>query len=193
MVTVMTINQPISQYLPAIWVGALSVVSVPAGVIGFGVSESIAAPRFVTQTSPSPVASISQPNNQSQPDATTRQCLRAVATAQKKVGQVKQVRVLQPQKINISGIYQDFPSGRPDQYQFRLVGKGVATVLYSPKFMQAISQDLISQCTTVSLVTFGEYQTDWYLSFGLMANNKLEAFQCVEPGVKLKWGEQACP
>ncbi|PSB01105.1 hypothetical protein C7B64_20010 [Merismopedia glauca CCAP 1448/3] len=85
------------------------------------------------------------------------------------------------QKNDISSGYTDFPAGRPLEYSFFIAGEGWNNILSSFKLLTAISQNMINNCQSVSLVTFGpDVNTDAPIfdSFGLMPNGKVKLFEC---------------
>lgn len=91
---------------------------------------------------------------------------------------------------------QDYPLNRSLGYTFSLSGEGVLDVMSSKVFLTDISTQIISNCQSISSVSFSQYRTDWVGTFGLMKNGKVEHFECVpaQRGVEreLPWGKKIC-
>ena len=90
--------------------------------------------------------------------------------------------------------YQDYPTNRALGYSFSLSGEGVLDVMSSKVFLTDISTQIISNCQSISSVSFSQYRTDWVGTFGLMKNRKVEPFECLPPerGRELSWGKRIC-
>ena len=72
-------------------------------------------------------------------------------------------------------------------------GPATLSVLYSDKFLTRIAKDIIDNCSSISMVTFGEYGTDHIATYGLFKNSKVVAFECVDPlTIKTVWGQTGC-
>jgi hypothetical protein len=72
-------------------------------------------------------------------------------------------------------------------------------MMKSPKMMQEISNSIITYCPSVSAVVFGIDQTDWGQMVGIVNNEKIEEFKCVDldprkrtANAKLQWGTRIC-
>lgn len=39
---------------------------------------------------------------------------------------------------------------------------------------------------------FNQYRTDYTVTFGLMNNNRVEAFDCIDPSTNPTWGYMVC-
>jgi hypothetical protein len=57
-----------------------------------------------------------------------------------------------------------------------------------------IATRVIRSCSQIAYLGFGHYQSDAVTIYGLMKNNQIMEFTCVEAGVekKLVWGESYC-
>jgi hypothetical protein len=132
---------------------------------------------------------------QAQETQTSDFCTPALASAQKRIDAINNVSVLLNVADNIPQIYSNYPANRPYRYTFAVDGTAAESVMKSEKFLKSIAASVISNCSSVSMVIFAVYQTDWYYSYGLLPSGKIENFatNCVEakPG-KLRWGQQTC-
>lgn len=125
------------------------------------------------------------------PSTDTRSaCRSSVALAQIKLSSFKNVQLLRSEKFRHE--YSDYPDGRHSGYKFVFHGTDVRNVLASPVFLTTISTDIISNCKDIGIVTFGKYRTDHFETYGLLRNNKVASFQCINPSKKLSWGEVNC-
>lgn len=91
---------------------------------------------------------------------------------------------------------QDHPTNRSLGYSFALSGEGVVDVMSSKVFLTDVSTEIISNCKSISSVTFSQYKSDWINTYGLMKNEKIEPFKCISAGRgaerKLSWGKEIC-
>jgi hypothetical protein len=122
-------------------------------------------------------------------------CRSAFALAQIKLSSLKNVHLLRSEKFSHN--YSDYPDGRHSGYKFVFHGTDVRNVLASPVFLTTISTDIISNCKDIGIVEFGKYQTDNINTYGLLRNNKVTSFQCINPTKKPStkkpsWGEVTC-
>ncbi|MFN7786857.1 MAG: hypothetical protein ACK5QY_00210 [Pseudanabaena sp.] len=92
--------------------------------------------------------------------------------------------------------YQDYPTNRSLGYDALISGEGAVDVMSSKVFLTDISTQIISNCKSISSVTFGRYKTDWIRTYGLMENGKIEPFKCISAGRgaerELSWGKEIC-
>lgn len=132
----------------------------------------------------------SQPTDDTSPDSS---CNAAIQSAQRQLEPLppSQIRM---DRVAVATLNQSPPRDRPDAYVLTLSAEAAATVMTDSQRMQSISADLIGNCPTVSLVAFGQAETDWSIHFGRMGNTQIEQFQCVnEPTqTRLPWGYQRC-
>ncbi|PSB01106.1 hypothetical protein [Merismopedia glauca] len=120
-----------------------------------------------------------------------RKCAAAISRAKAKIKSVRNVRIPEVRSFDISDQYISFPSRRPRGYLFAIDGKGASTIIASSNFLIAISQNIINNCQSVSLVWFGYYSSDVIDVYGLMPNGKVKAFERdFSPKGKLRWGYQ---
>jgi hypothetical protein len=127
---------------------------------------------------------------------TNRKCSAAISRAKAKISSIRRARLREVRSFDISEEYINFPSGRPLAYSFGIVGVEDRPGRPSPipaRFFTETSQDIINNCKSVSLVQFGEYQTDLIIRFGLMRNGKVKHFKCDDSRPeRLNWGYQYC-
>jgi hypothetical protein len=130
------------------------------------------------------------------------ECKKAVANAKTRLQTIPNVLIEQVWTRNNSDAYANLPQGRPIEYIFYLTGPkrkgnivetGIKNLENSPQFMKNISQDIISKCGSVSAVTFGSVLAPGCgMTFGLMDDGKIKAFEDVDVPRPLKWGETFC-
>ncbi|MBD2138356.1 hypothetical protein H6F32_12300 [Anabaena sp. FACHB-1237] len=130
------------------------------------------------------------------------ECKKAVANAKSRLRKIPNVLIENTYTKNLNELYSDFPKKRPLEYIFYLTGTkrkgnivetGIKKLENSPQFMKNISQDIISKCGSVGAVTFGTVLAPGCgITFGLMPNGKIKAFEDVDVNRPLKWGETFC-
>lgn len=121
------------------------------------------------------------------------QCASAVRSAKKQMERIGNITV-KVKRSNRPQEYRDYPRNRPYSYDFLLNGTAADSVMQSTKLLTAISTDIIKNCPSVSIVDVGQDRTDYFFLFGLVGENKVEAFECISPGDtrKLRWGYFSC-
>lgn len=131
-------------------------------------------------------------------------CKKAVANAKSRLRKIPNVLIedTYTKNINQDQVYSDFPKERPIEYIFyltgpkrkgRIVETGIKKLGNSPQFMKNISQDIISKCGSVGAVTFGTVLAPGCgMTFGLMDDGTIKAFEDVDVNRTLKWGETYC-
>ena len=134
---------------------------------------------------------------QSQNRKPSVECNAALQRAKKQIQKNRKVKVVYTSQENISQHYKhdkNYPKNRPFYYGFGLRGPATESVLNSDKFLTRIAKDIIDNCSSISMVDFGEYQTDHVVTYGLFRNNTVAAFECVDTGttIKLSWGQTVC-
>lgn len=139
------------------------------------------------QAQPSPQTSRPGPNR----------CEQALGAAQTKLYQVGQLDSLKTTLVQTGDRYPDHPPARPQGYEFLMVGRGGYTILADVPLMRAISQAILANCPTVSLVSFLAHP-EGVGTFGLV-NNQVQLFDCYEaydlrlsPNSKPPWGYDSC-
>lgn len=146
-------------------------------------------------TTPTSSSSASAQVTESQPrnTAPNSSCHAAIQSAKRQLEPLQPTQI-QVDQVEVATLDQSPPSDRPDAYMLTLSAEAAATVMADSQLMQSISTDLISNCPTVSLVAFGQAETDWSIHFGRVGNAQIEQFQCVnEPTqTRLPWGYQRC-
>ena len=129
------------------------------------------------------------------------ECKKAVANAKNRLKKIPNVLIKEVYRKKID--YSDAPNGRPIEYVFyltppirngRIVETGINQLANSPQFMKNISQNIISKCSSVSVVSFGSTEAPGCgISFGLMHDSTVKQFKYVDPGERpLQWGETSC-
>lgn len=111
----------------------------------------------------------------------TAECSAALKVAQEKIKDGKDVTITLVEKYSIvfAHDYESYPKDRPSKYLFGLDGPAAGSIMSSPKFLNAISTDIIKKCRSVSIVDFNRYRTDWNVTFGLTEQGKVKEFtQC---------------
>ncbi|RAM53277.1 MAG: hypothetical protein C6Y22_01675 [Hapalosiphonaceae cyanobacterium JJU2] len=121
-------------------------------------------------------------------------CAATLQSVKNQITQGRRVKVVDISKDDISKDYQSYPENRPFRYLFVLRGAATESVLLSNKLLTSLSRDILTNCSDISKVTFGLDETDHLETFGLISENKIDAFQCVDPGTykKLPWGYVVC-
>lgn len=127
----------------------------------------------------------------------TKECINAIASVE---SQLQNERALTIELSEISDRYISGtpPEGRPHQYVFGMGGGAVETVMNSPVLLNSLASRIISNCNSISSVSFAQYRSGWFWVFGLMPSGKVEFFRCPEDhfhggGYRdLVWGE-SCP
>lgn len=127
----------------------------------------------------------------------TVECNMALQATKNKIQKDRKVKVVYTGQVNISQHYKTYPINRPLSYQFGLTGPATESVLNSEKFLTIIAKDIIDNCPSISIVDFGQYNSDYVVTYGLLSNNKVASFQCIgenDPGttIKLIWGQVVC-
>ena len=123
------------------------------------------------------------------------ECNTVLQKAKKQIQNNRKVKVVYTGQEDISQHYKIYPINRPFSYQFVLVGSATQSILNSEKFLTAIATDIINKCPKISIVDFGQDQTDYGKSYGLLEDNKIGIFKCVDWEVapkKLDWGYISC-
>ncbi|NEQ20955.1 MAG: hypothetical protein F6K28_17355 [Microcoleus sp. SIO2G3] len=99
--------------------------------------------------------------------------------------------------IKVAAHYPDNPTSRPDGYEFLMDGEGGYDVLASNKFMALISTAIITNCPTVSMVSFLA-SPEGHTTYGLV-NSEVRGFDCYDaydtlqsPNPKPPWGYESC-
>ncbi|MFM7369497.1 MAG: hypothetical protein ACKO2Z_17255 [Sphaerospermopsis kisseleviana] len=128
------------------------------------------------------------------------ECNAALQRTKKQIQKNRKVKVVYTSQENISQHYKhdkNYPKNRPISYGFALTSPATLSVLNSDKFLTRIAKDIIDNCSSISIVYFGEYQTDHFESYGLLENNDVGRFKCIlesDPRArkKLDWGYVVC-
>ena len=123
------------------------------------------------------------------------ECNAALQRAKKQIQKNRKVKVVYTGQEDISQHYKSYPTNRSFSYQFGLTGSATQSILNSQKFLTAIATDIINECPSISIIEFNEYRTDHVESYGLLGNNTIDIFKCIDWEVapkKLDWGYVSC-
>ena len=122
------------------------------------------------------------------------ECNAALQAAKNQIQKNRKVKVVDAGRLDISQNYINYPASRPFSYGFYLAGPATESILNSDKLLTTIANDIINKCSSISIVDFGKHQTDWGVTYGLLSNNKIGSFQCINPNYskKLNWGYVVC-
>ncbi|MBD2138352.1 hypothetical protein H6F32_12280 [Anabaena sp. FACHB-1237] len=125
------------------------------------------------------------------------ECNVSLQRAKKQIQKNRKVKVVHTSQENISQHYKSYPNNRPFSYLFELTGSATQSILSSEKFLTAISTEIINKCPSISMVEFNESRTDHVESYGLLENNDVGLFKCLDMDdpmarTKLHWGYVVC-
>lgn len=128
------------------------------------------------------------------------ECNAALQRAKKQIQKNRKVKVVHTEQEDIAQHYKhdkNYPKNRPFSYGFGLRGPATESILNSEKFLTIIAKNIIDNCSSISIVEFGEYQTDHVATYGLLENNEVGRFKCLDVGdpraiKKLDWGQILC-
>ncbi|MBW4638186.1 MAG: hypothetical protein KME05_08120 [Gloeocapsa sp. UFS-A4-WI-NPMV-4B04] len=130
-----------------------------------------------------------------QPAQSRDSCQVAIAEAKYKI-ESKNTRVVQFNKFDMSKESEspEYPEKYPIRVSMIIDGSGAESIMNSTVFLKALSHKIIMGCKPVSLVEFGMNHTDWSNTFGLLGENKIEEFECLDPGFnnRIPWGYTVC-
>ena len=125
------------------------------------------------------------------------ECNAALQDAKNKIQKNRKVKIVKTIKLDISQHYRSYPSNRLFSHIFGLTGAATGSILSSEKFLTTIAKDIINKCPSISMVKFNEYETDHVESYGLLENNDVGLFKCLDMDdpraiTKLHWGYVVC-
>jgi DNA polymerase III delta prime subunit len=132
------------------------------------------------------------------PTLDVKQCTQAISATKLQLQKIDKLQIISIKKIKATqSTYINYPTNRPFIYSIIMSGSGGESIMNSPKSMKEISTKIISRCQSISAVIFGIDQTDWGEMLGIIKNEKIEAFKCIEPRrniskIKLNWGTRLC-
>lgn len=122
-------------------------------------------------------------------------CQVAIASAKEQI-ESKNTTVIQLETFDMSKESQasKYPEGYPIRVFMVIEGPGTTSVMNSTVFLKALSHKIIMECEPVSLVEFTASGTDWVDTFGLVGQDKVELFECLDPGhnIRIPWGYTVC-
>ncbi|MGB7414562.1 MAG: hypothetical protein WA902_10175 [Thermosynechococcaceae cyanobacterium] len=133
-----------------------------------------------------------------QPADLDAQCNAAIEAGKTQLKEVPNLTLIQLNPWR--DVSQDYSGLKPDQkplsYAYILKGEGMQNVASSPLFMSAISANIINHCPTVSMIRFGTYASGRFVTYGLMPDGAIKAFECLGGGLgeieKPAWGKVYC-
>ncbi|MCC5667237.1 hypothetical protein LC653_25955 [Nostoc sp. CHAB 5784] len=134
---------------------------------------------------------------QNRADEIKRKCRSSINKSKSRLEKGRKLKVVAVNVRNVADSHSVYPKESPLELVFGMEGAAVESVISnSPQFLSSLTKDLITQCPVVSLMTFGQYRTDFFISIGRIGNN-LAIFECHprsgELGLgKLPWGYQTC-
>jgi hypothetical protein len=131
---------------------------------------------------------------QARSEQTRKSCETAIADATSRLENGREITVT-TDITDHSEIYPNHPSGRSLSVGIALDGNAADSVMLSPVFQKAIASEIINACGSVGAVMFGRLQTDWSLTYGIMSDGTVKAFECIDPdpdGNNPRWGQQVC-
>lgn len=124
-------------------------------------------------------------------------CNYALIAAHSTLFNVKNLNSLNLTPTKVTAYYPDNSTGRPDGYKFLMDGSGGYDILASSKLMERVSSAIITNCPTVSMVSFSA-KPEGDVTYGLV-NDKVQEFDCYEAyelgqshNPKPLWGYEAC-
>ena len=125
------------------------------------------------------------------------ECNAALQAAKNQIQKNRKVKIIKTIKYDISKSYKSYPKNRPVSHIFGLTGAATGSILSSEKFLTTIAKDIINKCPSISMVKFNEYETDHVESYGLLENNDVGLFKCLDMDdpraiTKLHWGYVVC-
>jgi hypothetical protein len=132
---------------------------------------------------------------EAQPRKNSVECNAVLQRSKKQIQKNRKVKVVGTVTFDISQEYKNYPNNRPLSYRFFLAGSATHSILNSDQFLTMISQQIINKCPSISIVGFNESQTDYVISYGLLKNNIIGLFKCIDWEVapkKLDWGYVGC-
>ena len=121
-----------------------------------------------------------------------RQCATPLATAVRRVEDVKNVSVAGIYEQDISSAYVGYPTNSPFSITISMDGSGVPNIMASPQLLTSIATQVITECQPVSLVIIGQNRSDNYGVFGLMDGEVVVFRECGSEMGPMNWGEVGC-
>ncbi|MDH6066672.1 hypothetical protein [Umezakia ovalisporum] len=125
-------------------------------------------------------------------------CNTALRLAKNQIQNNRKVKVVNIYQSNIAENYKLYPKNRPHSYAFGLEGAATESILISGRFLTSITENIISNCPSVSMVSFGLNHSDYVVTYGLLKANRIKFFECINDysnkslTQKLPWGFVFC-
>jgi hypothetical protein len=137
-------------------------------------------------------------NNFSVAQEINQNCSTALILSKKRLKNIDKIQTIVVHTYDVSKAYPDHPVGRSQGYILAMQGSAVSSIMNSPKFMISVAQNIIKNCKDFGMVTFGLDHSGWGISVGLLSNDRIGIFKCLDykPRAKnqkkLSWGEEYC-
>jgi hypothetical protein len=200
-------NEPTRALLPPKVKAPLRILFQPSGTLADQIKlleinlggDSVIQFRDITIVS----RSASQPRSVSQPTQ-SQNCSGALEATRRQLASAKNMQGVYFRQDDVSRQYPDYPDNRSQTYLFVMEGHQAASnVMNSPALLTDLAQNIISNCSDVGLVSFGPANSGWIERVGLINNDRVGVFQCVNtdlPGrrryrsrlPRVSWGQQFC-
>ena len=128
-------------------------------------------------------------------------CEAAIFNMESRIKDGREINV----KFNIRQLSSDWQQGAPPQRIYEILvtlrdrsrSQQVLDVMQSNQMLTAMATQLIDSCSNIGAVTYGEDQTDYLITFGLLTNG-VQPFNCAPPlnrnqsSRTIPWGQQYC-
>lgn len=123
-------------------------------------------------------------------------CQATLRSVQAKLKRQPNLNVISINQRDLFQSHPNYPQGRPKEYVIALGGSQASNFLKSRQLMTTLATQIIRNCETVSLVTFGTANSGDVVNLGLMPNGSIQIFECLEPGRdspdRRVWGKVFC-
>lgn len=136
----------------------------------------------------------------------SEECKSAIASVKNQIETAPQSESMQNRQLEVKfseiqkvDYYPNYPEGRPNGYTFGInPDVALPSLMNSPVFLTNLATQVINSCDTISMVSFGTYQTNSGIrTFGLTSDGRVELFECPKdyndyyPNYyrELTWGE----
>ena len=109
----------------------------------------------------------------------TEECVNAISSVESQLQSDRNI-TLEQSEINNRNAPGTPPEGRPNQYAFGMGGSAVEGVMSSPVFLNSLATQVIDNCSSISSVSFGLWQSGFVSVYGLLPSGEVEPFKCPE-------------
>ncbi len=131
-------------------------------------------------------------------------CTDTIFSATEEIETDRETSVL-ASSLQLSQLYESSPESRPYGVYLSLSGASATSVILSPQFLERLSGEVMSGCSSVGAVFFGASGLEEEKTFGLLPKGRpargrpslvVDEFVCADrtqsAGRRLRWGEQTC-